>query len=200
MLSTIISRRRRELKLTLAELAAKVGVSEPTVQRWEKGRIKNLRHDKIVRLAKALQMHPTELMGWEQNYTFTAAANLMPLPQAAAMVPILAAENGTNNFFAIPEGIAADFCLQHHDDSMINARLFSGDIVFIRAQDAVENGAIAAVQIGAEAILRRVYYYNNRLELRAENPTYPVQNFEGAELADLRILGKAVGFFSSQIR
>lgn len=36
--------------------------------------------------------------------------------------------------------IKADFCLRASGDSMVNARILDGDIVFIRKQDIVENG------------------------------------------------------------
>ena len=45
-------------------------------------------------------------------------------------------------------------------------------------------------------ILKRVYKYQNRIELRPENPMYDVLNYEGAELEQIQILGKAVAFQS----
>ena len=42
---------------------------------------------------------------------------------------------------------------------MINARIFDGDVVFIKQQDSVDNGEIAAIIIDNEATLKRVYYY-----------------------------------------
>ena len=44
---------------------------------------------------------------------------------------------------------------------MINARIFDGDIVFIREQPEVENGEIAAVLIDDEATLKHVYKQNS---------------------------------------
>ena len=41
---------------------------------------------------------------------------------------------------------------------MINARINDGDIVFIKKQESVQNGEIAAVTIGDEATLKRIYY------------------------------------------
>lgn len=60
----IIKARRRELGLTLDDVARLVGVSKATVQRWEKGIIKNLKRDKIARLASALLVAPEYLLGW----------------------------------------------------------------------------------------------------------------------------------------
>lgn len=79
---------------------------------------------------------------------------------------------------------------------MINARIFDGDIVYIRKQPEVENGEIAAVRIGDEATLKRVYYSGDRLILRAANPLYADMEFDGADLENVEIMGKAVAFTS----
>ena len=94
--------------------------------------------------------------------------------------------------------IQADFCLKAHGDSMINARILDGDIIFIRKQEMVENGEIAAVIIDNEATLKRVYYEKDKskLVLQAENPVYPPLVYVGDELNNIRILGKAIAFQS----
>ncbi len=99
-------------------------------------------------------------------------------------------EAGTN--------IHADFCLKAKGDSMIGARIYDGDIVFIRKQEMVDDGEIAAVLIGDEATLKRVQYNpeENELLLFAENPKYKTMRYTGEELNHIRILGKAVAFQS----
>lgn len=94
--------------------------------------------------------------------------------------------------------INADFCLKARGDSMINARIMDGDIVFIRSQSQVDNGEIAVVIINDEATLKRVFYYpeKNTLILKPENPKYEDFIFTGSELNDINILGKAVAFQS----
>lgn len=62
----IIKERRIELGLTMKEIADAVGVSEATVSRWESGDIENMRRDKISKLAEALRISPSVLMGWEE--------------------------------------------------------------------------------------------------------------------------------------
>lgn len=112
--------------------------------------------------------------------------------------PILAEEN-ISEYIRIPEDIQADFCLRCKGDSMINARIYDGDIVFIRKQEQVENGQIAAVRIGDEATLKKVYYTpgSDRITLRPCNPLYPDMEYEGERLNDIDILGKAVSFLSN---
>ncbi len=132
------------------------------------------------------------------------AQNLMPIPpmqkipllgNIACGSPILAQENWEDSVF-LPQGMHADFCLRCQGDSMINARIFDGDLVYIRRQPDVLDGEIAAVLIENEATLKRVFHKNGRLRLKAENPTFPELEFEGEELERIQILGKAVFFIS----
>ena len=66
-----IETKRKELGLTLDELGKLVGVSKSTVKKWESGYIKNMRRDKIISLAKALQVSPMDiLLSVEQSDTY----------------------------------------------------------------------------------------------------------------------------------
>lgn len=97
--------------------------------------------------------------------------------------------------------IKADFCLRAKGDSMIGARIHDGDIVFIRQQEMVDDGEIAAVLIDDEATLKRVYYDRDAgtLSLFAENPLYKAMHFSGDTLNQIKIIGKAVAFQSDII-
>jgi len=63
----IIKRQREILNLTLEEIGNYVGVGKSTVKKWESGNIKNMRRDKIQKLAEILQLSPAYLMGWENK-------------------------------------------------------------------------------------------------------------------------------------
>lgn len=265
----IIKARRQELRLTLADVAARIGVSEATVSRWESGSIANMRRDRILLLAKALQLPPSVITGEQPVFTTFSrtfdrlclsiarepaavaqelsishprfleltergaeptaeeiaacaayfdvppalfspavsapASNLEPLPPLrripligtiACGKPILAQENH-EDMVGVPDDIHADFCLRCQGDSMINARIFDGDLVYIRKQPDVDDGEIAAVRIGDTATLKRVYHFPNRLLLRAENPMVPDLNYDDYSLEEIEILGKAVAFLST---
>ena len=103
-----------------------------------------------------------------------------------------------DEWISLPNDIKADFCLRCQGDSMIDARINDGDIVFIRACPEVENGQIAAVSIDNEVTLKRVFYYpeKNRLVLYPENKAYEPFVYMNEELNDIRILGRAVMFLS----
>lgn len=126
---------------------------------------------------------------------FPDTKNIPLLGDIACGEPILAEEN-IDEYIKIDKDIPADFALRCKGDSMINARIFDGDIVYIRQQPDVENGEIAAVLIDNEATLKRVFKYPHRIELRAENPTVKPFEFSDEEINQVKILGKAVAFTS----
>lgn len=135
-----------------------------------------------------------------------AADNIFPITRKsfpllgdiACGEPIYADENRESYIMAGTD-VEADFCLRAKGDSMSGARILDGDIVFIKKMPVVENGSIAAVIIGDEATLKRVYYYpkSKKLVLNAENPNYEPFVFVGDELDEICILGKAVAFQSA---
>ena len=63
----LIANRRKELGLTLEEVADKVGVSKSTVKKWESGYIKNMRRDNMALLADALHISPLDLLGPDED-------------------------------------------------------------------------------------------------------------------------------------
>lgn len=200
-MATRIREIRKKKGLTLLDVSKALGVSESTIQRYESGAIKNLKYETMVQLADILHCSPAYLMGWVD--VDEVPDNLIPLPETVRLPilgriacgePILATEN-VEGYADVPVLFHADFVLVCQGDSMIGARIHHGDCVYIRAQPDVENGEIAAVLIGEECTLKRVYKNEGVLVLQPENPTYkPIIVTQDSE--PVRILGKAVGFSS----
>lgn len=63
----LIKKRRKELRLTMKEVADAVGVSEATVSRWESGNIANMGRDKIALLSKVLKISPGLIAGYDES-------------------------------------------------------------------------------------------------------------------------------------
>ena len=189
-------------KMSLGDLADLVGTSRQTIHRYENGTISNIPPERVEDLARALGTTPSELMGWSEesipkNVLPVSKKSLPILGDIACGEPIYASEEH-ESFCIAEDRLDADFCLRAHGDSMIGARIFDKDIVFIRSQSTVENGEIAAVIIGDEATLKRIYYYpdEEKLILSPENPRYAPLVYVGEELSQIRIIGKAVAFQS----
>lgn len=200
-----IKRRRQEIGLTVDQVADKIGKNRATVYRYESSEIEKFPIDILSPLAEALRTTPAYLMGWEDNSGPSYPANVMPMPEMrkipllgtiACGEPILAVEN-IEEYVSIPKDLAGDFALTCKGDSMINARIFDGDIVYIRQQNTVENGEIAAVLIDNEATLKRVRLFGDHISLEPENPMYKPLVYWNEEMNSVRILGKAVAFTSA---
>lgn len=158
-----------------------------------------------VELAKILQTTPAYLMGWEEKPQpaprpipkgFEPMPKMVKVPLVGSIAcgtPILAEQNIDGHVDA-PEDIRCDFALRCKGDSMIGAGIHDGDAVYIHIQPEVENGEIAAVRIGEEATLKRVYYQNGTLTLMPANAAYAPMVYTGPELNDVQIEGKAVGW------
>lgn len=190
---------REQSGLTLEEVAKKVGVSAPTIQRYETGDIKNVRRDKIAKLATALYTTPSYLMDWEEPDFDYGKYGLKPvvkrkvphLGKIACGEPIFIVQEN-DEYNVVDTDITIDFSLTAVGDSMTGANINDGDIVYIRTQSTVNNGEIAAIIIGDTVTLKRVYLESDKLILQSENKVYSPKVFEGAQLEDIRILGKAV--------
>ncbi|MBQ2718622.1 MAG: helix-turn-helix domain-containing protein [Clostridia bacterium] len=197
--------RRRELGLTLEDVAIATETSKQTVQRYESGVIANIPRARLEAIAAVLRVPPAELLGWSEPTHALPHSELMPLSRRAVPLlgaiacgePILAEEEFCGYELAGGD-VDADFCLRAKGDSMIGARIEDGDIVFVRRQESVENGEIAVVIIDDEATLKRVYYdrTGEKLILTPENPRYAPLSFEGEELSRIKILGRAVALQS----
>lgn len=200
--------RRKQLGLTLDDIASEIGVAKSTVQRYEKGTIDKVKLPVLEAIARAIGVNPAWLCCKSDNMHLAAdevlPSNLIVLPatrptvplvgQIACGTPILAEEN-VDGYVELPEHIRADYALTCKGDSMINAGIRDGDVVYIRQQDSVENGQIAAVLVdGGEATLKRLYCDGATVTLVAENPAVPPMVFSGEEISRLRIIGLSVAY------
>lgn len=195
----------REAKgLTQEELGAACDTTKQTIFKYETGVVTNIPLDRVEKIASVLDVSPAYLLGWSEPHIRDYPENLLPMPHLvkrprlgtiACGKPILAVEEA-DQFDMVPENIQCDFTLKCKGGSMINARIYDGDIVYIRSQKEVENGEIAAVRVDDEATLKRVYYNGQRIILRACNPLYQDMEFEGEALNNIQVLGKAIAFTS----
>lgn len=197
-----IKRLREKLGWSQEELAEKVGYTDrSSIAKIEAGKV-DLQQSKIAAFAAALSVSPAQLMGIDNTFP----SNITPLPSMREWPVLGATACGTpihrellDETVLAPDDIKADVVFRCVGDSMINARIFDGDAVFIRLQPEVENGQIAVVRIEDEYTLKRVYVWEDYIELRPENPKFPAIILRDKELAADRfeIVGLAVAFLSA---
>ncbi|QNO14968.1 repressor LexA [Alkalicella caledoniensis] len=186
-----IELKRKEKGLTLKELGDKIGVASSTILRYEKGEISTIKLPVIESIAKILEVDPAWLVLKSDNpapakITKSDIKQIPVLGSIAAGTPILAEEN-IEDYFSIDGRIKADFALNIKGDSMINAGINEGDIVFIHQTPTLENGEIGAILVEGEATLKKFYKNEDSIVLQSENNKYPPMVFTGG---DIKILGK----------
>ena len=183
----------REAKgMKQVELAALLGYTDrSSIAKIETGKV-DISQTKLLQMTEIFGVPIHTLMGLEPP-----ATNQIPiLGTIACGAPILAQEH-IDGYTESP--VPADFALICKGDSMVGARIFDGDTVYIRQQEQVETGEIAAVLIDGEATLKRVRVFPDRISLEPENPMYRPLILWGEDMNRARILGKAIAFTSKVI-
>lgn len=205
--ATTIKKLRVERGITQEQLAAMLNVSRSTIGMYETGN-REPDFETCEAIADIFNVDMDYLLGRttvERKapvFQPNIPPGFMPLPETykvplvgriACGQPITAEEN-IEGYMDVPKGKHVDFCLLCEGDSMIDAGIDDGDVVYIRRQPDVENGQIAAVRIDNEATLKRVYKYPDRLVLQPENRSYPPLTYVGEEMNQVSIEGKVVGW------
>ena len=160
---------RKSRKLSQEELAKVLDTTKQAIYKYETGVVQNIPFDKLAKLADYFGVTSAYLMGWTDERDgviptiapepeedaapeLPAALREAIRPVSAIRLPMLGNVACGEPIYAEEEhefcvalaadgrGIDADFCLTASGDSMINARIFDGDILFIRKQEIVDNG------------------------------------------------------------
>lgn len=187
-----IRKRRLELGLSVDEVAKMLGKNRSTVYRYESDAIEDMPLSVLPPLARILGVSPAYLLGYEPE---PRTRRVPILGSIAAGEPILAEEE-YEEYVELSVDMRVDFCLRVRGDSMVDARICDGDLVFVRRQPTVENGEIAVVLIDDEATLKRFYKTASGVILKPENSKYEPMFFTHRDFKQVRILGRAVMFQS----
>ena len=201
--------------ISQSELSRKTGIGKSSISTYLTGEYEP-KQKNIYKMALALNVNEAWLMGadvpMERQDTAAShiqnpiAANITPLPAMKEWQVLGATACGKplhrellDETILAPADIKADIVFRCVGDSMINARIFDGDAVFIHLQPEVENGQIAVVRVGDEYTLKRIYVFEDYVELRAENPTVKPIILRGPALVadSYEVGGLAVAFLST---
>lgn len=190
---------RTEKGMTQDELAQKLGYkSRSSIAKIENG-VRDVPRSQIVELAKALGTTPSVLMGWEDDKP-TDTLTVLPTDKIH-MIPVFGSVAAGFGAYASSDiieyiplyiendcDVADTICITVKGQSMY-PKIEEGDRIVVRRQDSVDNGRIAVVMIGDEAVVKRVECEKNKLTLISINPEYPPRVIEGKDLEDVRIVG-----------
>ena len=181
---------RKEHKLTQEGLAKKLGVAATAVSAWERDANKPLM-DKIMIMSEMFNVPFTHFFDVEE-YNDSEEV-LLPLYGKVACGEGLVVFETPTEYISTPEDWLKSgeyFYVRASGDSMTGARIYDGDILFMRKQEEVENGQIAAVCIDDEIVLKRVFKNYGDLILQSENKNYPPRIYNPNRDRNIRIIGK----------
>ena len=198
-LSDMLSYLRKRTGLSQQGLADKLGLTRSAIGMYETGK----REPDLETLEVFADFYNVDMNTLTGRSSAPLPPNVTPLEpmqkiplvgQIACGVPILAEENITD-YVDLPAHIRADFALTCKGHSMVGAGIRDGDVVYIRQQEEVENGQIAAVMVGEEeATLKRFYAEHGVVQLVAENPAIQPKVFIGRAISQIRVIGLAVAY------
>lgn len=202
---------RQQHNETQEELGNIIGTTKQNLYKYETGIITNIPLDKIEKIANHYDVSPGYLMGWNTKHTHDTSIEKIPgitpltkikripiLGTIACGEPIFAEQNYDGYFVADSTIKNADFILRCKGDSMIDANIHDGDLIFLKQTSDVENGQIAAVLINNEATLKKINKTKDFLILQPCNEKYDVKVINPSECDTLCILGVMVGVYSER--
>ena len=198
-LSTVLKKRRKELGLTLAQIAEAMGVAEATVQRWESGNIKSVRYDKMDKLAEILRVNPAAFMGWDDPAIKEAdeTVQIHFIGDVAAGYNHLAVDEYET--MEVPKAwlrgrpISHFFAMQVSGNSMYPEFKNGDEVLCVATNEMGGSGKVGVIIYnGEEATLKRLVYKQGEdwLDLVPINPEYMTKRIEGYELEQCRVIGK----------
>jgi repressor LexA len=96
---------------------------------------------------------------------------------------------------ALFKGTRPTFALKVQGESMINAGIHHGDILFVRRQAEAQKGDIVVALVGDEATVKRYYPEADHIRLQPEHPTMRPIYVRKSEYQSFQIVGVPVGLF-----
>ena len=194
-----IRSRREELRMSQEELATRLGYkSRSTIAKIESGE-NDLTQSKIVAFAEALSTTARWLLDYDDSDTTLPPGAHRPQFKKVPMLGYAAAGqpledlNQDTPYYDIENKYDVDFCITVRGDSMIDANINDGDIVFIKSMPEVPNGRIACVEIDNEKVcLKRFYKSGKTVSLASANSKYAPMFFTEDTCESIKVLGLAV--------
>ncbi|MGI6751118.1 MAG: transcriptional repressor LexA [Anaerovoracaceae bacterium] len=181
---------RLDRQMTQDELSSKLGISKSTISMYENGRrepdfeileaIADFFNVDMNRLLGKITIHPLSPIHYKKQIPI--------LGRISAGMPLLAVEHIEGYEDVDDENI--DYGLIVKGNSMINARICEGDVVYVVQDTEIRNGDIVIALInGEDATIKRFYKYNDMVVLKPENPTMKEQHYKPDEV---KLLGKVM--------
>ncbi len=177
-----------------------LSLSNATATHWKKGALPN-----SVTLQKIADYFGVSIDDFKQDFSdFAKNSTLIPLAQEGVhLLPVY--ESVSAGFGATAQDLIIDYmpcyirneaeaaeslCIKVTGDSMY-PKIEDGDIIRVHKCDSVDSGCVAVVLVdGEDALVKKIVYGHNFIELHSFNPLYPVMRFENQDVLRIRVIGQ----------
>jgi repressor LexA len=194
-----LKKARQDAGLSQQELADKLDLNVRTYGSYERGE-RDVSTALLRKICQVLKISSDVLLETKTTHSIESNADVLS-PDKIHLIPVFGSVAAGFGAYAssdiieyIPLYVENDFdvedtiCIIVKGQSMY-PKIEDGDRIVVRRQDSVDNGRIAVVMIGDEAVVKRVNFDGDRLELTSFNPEYPPRVIEGSDLASVRVVG-----------
>lgn len=190
-----IRQRRIQLGISLQELSSRTGLNKSTLQRYETGQTDKLPLERAQLIAKGLETSVEYILGLDGGNIELADTDMI------YSIPVFDSVSAGFGCYADSRAVeyrptfisnssdAENYLWINVKGDSMSPKIEDGDRILVRRQDSVENGSVAVVMIDDEAVVKKIKYGKNWVELHSFNPYYPVRRFEKDELLRLRVVG-----------
>ncbi len=192
MLSEKLKQLRKELRLTQGELAARFGVTQQAIAKWEAGRTLP-EPETISRIAGFFGVSTDYLLDMTDAFISTgSSSSVRIIGTVKAGYDALALEEDLGSALAEVTNADEYRYLVVKGDSMF-PYIREGDLALVRLQSDLKNGDLGVVIYGdGEATLKKYCYSDGSVTLVPFNDAYETVTLRGHELEQLMIFGKVV--------
>lgn len=180
------------------KLAEMLGVDRTTVQNWLKG--KQPRDYYIEEMCKIFGVNVEFLTGCAQSNAQILTNNIYMIPVFESVSAGLGTYADSNITGYRPAQIPTALDVQNYfyctvtGDSM-EPTIPNGSVILVHKQNIVNSGEVAVIVLDTdEALVKRVVYGKDWVELRSENPVYPTRRFVKSEIQDVHIVGQVIEY------
>lgn len=199
IMSNNIKRYLNKLNINSKKLSEDINTPYTTVRSWIQ-KENYPRIEKIEQMANYFNISKSDLVEDEtfshENIPITSSKRL-PIIDSVAYGTSVFDEDNIQDYFLSGDIIDADFCCYAKGDSMIEANINDGDLIFAHRTSNVDNGKIAVVLIGEKISIRRVYKTDDNLVLQAENKSYQPLLYKEADCQseNVIVIGEMAGVY-----
>lgn len=206
---------RQQHQMTREVLAEKIDTRPQTIYKYEKDIIKNIPRDKIESICKVFKIEPWDLLNWappkSKIITYSHDSLIITIPfvnqkisagLGEAFLQDDDIEIKTLDILAnmIKKSVSKDslICAEVRGDSMIDANIYSGDVV-IFSKGLISGEGIYVLSVCGEVLVKRLEFnpLKNELTIISENKKYQEQVVSAGN-ENVVILGKVVGWIHSE--